>query len=103
MRMISVLFILTLSTSCAHSIHTVHGNNFNMLNLTREPEVIEARTEQNVVLGFVYNTNYVDDAVKILKNKCQGGDIQGITIQHSTSLGFFSWRNKILVKGLCTK
>ena len=74
-----------------------------MLNLTREPEVIEARTEQNVVLGFVYNTNYVDDAVKILKNKCQGGDIQGITIQHSTSLGFFSWRNKILVKGLCTK
>ena len=40
-------------------------------------------------------------AYKRLQEKCPKGRIEGITSQFSTSLSFFSWTNKILLKGLC--
>jgi hypothetical protein len=65
--------------------------------------MVEARTEQFVIMGFTGDTKYVDQAYDKLQGTCQGGKIQGITTQFSTSHGFFSWTNKILMRGLCIR
>jgi len=65
--------------------------------------MVKATAEQFVVMGFVYDTNYVDTARKKLIAQCPDGNISGISTQYSTSLGFFSWTSKILMQGLCTK
>lgn len=62
-----------------------------------------SETSQKVILGFVFDTNYVNEARKNLIAKCPNGDIQGVTTRYSTSLGFFSWDNKVLMQGLCLK
>lgn len=64
-------------------------------------KVIQAGSKQFVILGFAFDTNYVDQAYRKLMHNCPQGQITGITSQFSTSHGFFSWTNKILMKGLC--
>ena len=97
-----VLFvlILTAAAGCAHSIHQVHVSDFDAQNAANGT-VVSAQTEQFVILGFKGDTQYVEDAVQQLKSKCEGGAISGIATQYSTSLGFFSWTNKISLKGTC--
>jgi hypothetical protein len=56
-----------------------------------------------VVMGFVGQTDYVDQAKAQLMANCPGGAVTGITTQFSTSMGFLSWTNKILMQGLCVK
>ncbi len=57
--------------------------------------------KQFVVLGFVFDNNYLDKAYRRLQSKCKDGYIGGITTQFSTSHGFLSWTNKVLMKGYC--
>lgn len=64
-------------------------------------EMISATAEQFVILGFVGDTNYVDQAYHRLLKGCPNGVVSAVTTQYSTSLGFFSWTNKILMQGLC--
>ncbi len=92
---------LLMTTGCAHSIHEVHVSDFNPGRSLKDGRRVKASTEQFVVLGFTGNTDYVDDAYKKLMSECPTGVITGITTQFSTSLGFFSWTNKILMQGLC--
>ena len=94
---VSVFFM----TGCMHSIHEVHVSDFEPYGAFEAGKIIKAKSEQSVILGFVNQTNYVDKAYKDLESKCPKGRIQGITTQYSTSLGFFSWTNKILMQGLC--
>ena len=97
------LFLLgaLVSAGCAHSIHEVHVSDFNPGKALTEGQRVNASSEQFVVLGFTGNTDYVDQAYKTLMNQCPAGQITGITTRYSTSLGFFSWTNKILMQGLC--
>jgi len=101
----ALIFLLPaiLASACAHSIHEVHTSDFAPGVAITSGRVVKATTEQFVVLGFVGNTNYVDDAYKHLMDACPNGAITGITTQYSTSLGFFSWWNKILMQGLCVQ
>lgn len=98
--MISMLSSL-MTTSCMHSIHEVHVSDFEPYKPFEGGDIVKADTEQFAILGFVSDTNYVDDAYRSLQEKCPKGRLQGITTQYSTSLGFFSWHNKILMQGLC--
>lgn len=93
---------LTLLAGCAHSIHEVHVSDFRPYKSASQGRFVTARGEQFVILGITDNTRYVDDAYHRLIANCLGGEISGITTQYSTSLGFFSWTNKILMQGLCT-
>lgn len=86
---------------CMHSVHHVHVSDFDPYGAVASGKFVEAKTEQFVVMGFVTESNYVDKAHRELQAKCKNGRIQGITTQYSTSLGFFSWKNKILMQGLC--
>lgn len=97
-----VLALLVLG-GCAHSIHQVHTSDFNPYAPIERGEIVKGYSEQFVVLGFVQQTNYVNVAYKQLMDSCPQGAISGITTQYSTSLGFFSWTNKVLMQGLCVK
>ena len=101
MKLIILALTTVLFLGCAHSIHVVHSNPYDQSPGTAEPELIEARSEQGVVLGFAFDTDYVDRAYNTLQAKCSKGRIEGITTQFSTSLGFFNWTNKILMRGFC--
>ncbi len=93
-------FLLTFS-ACTYSIHQVHVSDFQLYTPFEEGRIIKASSEQFVVLGFAYDTNYVDRAYRKLLAKCPKNSITGITTQYSSSHGFFSWNNKILMQGLC--
>ena len=95
------LSLLVLLSGCAHSIHLVHTSDFVPGAPIESGEMVEARTEQFVILGFTGQTNYVDQAYEKLMAACPSGAITGITTQISTSLGFFSWTNKAVMQGLC--
>lgn len=92
-----------LLSGCAYSVHNVYISDFSGYPKLEQGQMVKATAEQEVVLGFVYETDYVDQARKKLIAQCPEGDISGISTQFSTSLGFFSWTNKVLMQGLCTK
>lgn len=100
------LFILSLAfivSSCTHSLHEAHVSDFSStFKQLNQGQMVEAKTEQFVVLGFVNDTNYVEQAYADLQKKCSG-NLQGITTQYSTDHGFFSWTNHIYMQGLCLK
>lgn len=99
-----IIFILALlSIGCAHSVHQVHTSDFIPYAPIEAGEMIKSKSEQMVILGFTTETNYVNSAYRNLMSKCPEGRITGITTQFSTSLGFFSWTNKVLMQGLCLK
>lgn len=100
MKKLLLAAMLTLA-GCAHSIHEVHTSDFNPYAPIERGEMVKASTEQFVILGFTGNTDYVNEAYAKLQRTCPQGMVTGITTQYSTSLGFFSWTNKILMQGLC--
>lgn len=63
--------------------------------------MVKATAEQFTILGFVYDTDYVDRAKKELIQQCPSGQLTGITTEISTSHGFFSWTNRAVMQGLC--
>jgi hypothetical protein len=84
-----------------HSVHQVHVSDFSPQKPFESGKIVKATAEQFVIMGFASDTNHVNQALASLQSKCPDGQIQGITTQHSTSHGFFSWTNKILMQGLC--
>lgn len=96
--LIAASFVLS---GCMHSVHQVYVSDFDPYAKFEDGKIIKAKSEQFVILGFVTDSEYVDKAYKELQSKCKDGRVQGITTQYSTSLGFFSWTNKILMQGLC--
>jgi hypothetical protein len=100
----SWLLILALGLSgCAHSIHHVHTSDFSPGAPIKSGDMVKGSAEQFVILGFVAQTDYVNQAYQKLLNACPNGAVTGITTQYSTALGFFSWTNKILMQGLCIR
>jgi len=88
--------------SCAYSMHEVHVSDFSPYSpLEKGGEVIKAVGDQFVVLWFTFDTQYVNDAYEKLQNQCPGGEITSISSQLYTELGFFSWKNKLLLQGVC--
>lgn len=98
-RTLLLLFVASLLSACAHSLHLYQADNQD----GQKGQLIEALTEQKVILGFTQDTNYVNQAFDQLKQQCQSGRVEGINTRYSTSLGFFSWTNKIRMRGYCVK
>ncbi len=96
-----IALLSILASGCTHSIHQVHVSDFAPHEPFEGGKIVKAAGEQFVVMGFAFDTNHADKAYASLQAKCPNGEIQGITTQHSTSHGFFSWTNKILMQGLC--
>lgn len=95
-----LLLILTLG-ACTSSIHMsqvdVDSNNQQQLE---NSGVIEIERAQKNILGFVYNTNYVDQAYADLLQRCPNGTVV-INVEYLTNHGFLSWTDKIRIKAIC--
>lgn len=100
MKLNAIIGCLLLA-GCAHSIHEVQTSDFMPAAPMASGKMVTSQSEQLVILGLTGNVDYVTEAYAKLMRACPNGDISGITTQFSTSLGFFSWHNKILMQGLC--
>ncbi len=101
-NLIFSILILPILTSCAFSMHQVHVSDFQpYAPIEQGGEVVKAVGEQFVILWFTSETNYVNEAYAQLQQKCIHGDLSSITSQLYTELGFMSWKNKILLQGVC--
>lgn len=100
MKLKYLLVLLCLSFGCAHSVHQVHTSDFK--DMKPGSRQLESEASQFVILGFVSETNYVNQAYNQLLNQCPGR-ITGITSRHSTSLGFLSWTNKVHMFAYCVQ
>jgi hypothetical protein len=72
----------------------------NDANKVEVGQVIEIEKYQKNILGFVYNTDYVDLAYKNLLVECPNGTSM-INVEYLTNHGFFSWTDKIRIKAVC--
>lgn len=98
-----LLPILLVLGGCSHSIHVVNTAGFNTNDFPnhKDAKYVEARTEQNVVMGISFDrSDYVEEARDLLLAQCSG-EIKAVSTQLSTSHGFLHWTNKVLMKGVC--
>ncbi len=96
-----ILSLTALIVSCSHSTHLVHVSDHSVGLDQSKGKKIEIETQQHTIMGFVFDTNYVDKARAGLIKKCPKGKIKNITTRYSTSHGFFSWYNKIYMQARC--
>lgn len=100
-RRFSLIITLLIAGGCTHSVHMVHVGGFSPYSPKSNGKIVKSFAEQKTIMGFVKSTDYVDRAYEDLLKKCQKGRLTGVTTQFSTSHGFFSWTNKILMQGMC--
>ena len=98
MRTFFFLLSILVLNGCAHSVHVVNASSWDQP--AGSAKIVEAKAEQLVIMGFVQQTDYVDEARASLLDQCKG-DLTGVTTEYRTSLGFFSWRNKVIMRGFC--
>lgn len=99
MHKLLLVALLYALSACAHSVHLVHSSDWD--KSAGKTKIVEAQSEQFVIFGFVRQTDYVNHARKKLLSQCKG-PISAVTTEYRTSLGFFSWHNKIIMRGLCS-
>lgn len=73
----------------------------DILKDSKKGKEVSVLSEQTVIFGFIFDTNYVELAHKGLMDKCPAGEVRNIMTRYSTSHGFFHWKNKIYMKGSC--
>ena len=94
------LFFIFLTSACAHSIHQLYVGSMDAKVTYNEGKWVTADSVDFVILGFQFDTNYVELAFKELEKKCPGRIAQ-VTTEHLTSFLFLSYNQKIVLKGLC--
>lgn len=98
-----LLILMAILTSCSHSTHLVNMSDHSVRIDQSKSKKISSETQQQVFMGFVFDTDYVDRAKSELIDKCPNGAVRNITTRYSTSHGFFHWYNKIFMQGQCFK
>ncbi|MEO5666504.1 MAG: hypothetical protein ABIR96_00450 [Bdellovibrionota bacterium] len=101
MKLFPLATLALLAGACAHSLHETYVSDYGRGVQYSKDKKIETQTEQFVVLGFVGQTNYLNQAYENLQAQCPKGEILGINTEYWTSLGFLSWTNKIRMQGYC--
>ncbi len=98
-KIIALLSIVVLS-SCAH---------VNSLSLTNMPaqrdNQVNVESSKIVFFGVTFDTDYVEEIVDDLKEKCPSGKVQGILTKDETVNYFIGIVTKRVVKvsGYCVK
>lgn len=100
MKNLLILLMMGFLSSCTHALHVYHVADYKAS--PKSGRTVKAESEQRVVMGFVYDTNYVDEAMAKLEDSCSG-NITNINTRYSTSHSFMSWVNKIKLTALCIK
>jgi hypothetical protein len=89
-------------TGCSHALHEYHVSDSEKIDFSAKKQTrVTTTKEQFTVMGFIYDTNYVNDAYADLERQCPGHRVTGINTRYSTSHGFLSWTNKVHMTGYC--
>lgn len=99
-------FLLFLILSgCMHTVKEYYQGDNGKVFRSPDQKILEAREEQFVFLGFVFDTKYADKALQRLTDQCQNGWLHSISVKTTLDSGFFNlyWTNKILIRGYCAK
>ena len=101
MKKLFLLLNIVMLSACTSSIHMsqvdIGSNTYNENDIGK---IVEIEKAQKNILGFVYNTNYVDQAYKNLLLQCPNGTSM-INVEYLTNHGFLSWTDKIRIKAIC--
>lgn len=101
MKKLILLLTVAMLSACTSSIHMSQVDIANHdANKVEVGQVIEIEKSQKNILGFVYNTDYVDLAYKNLLLECPNGTSM-INVEYLTNHGFLSWTDKIRIKAVC--
>lgn len=92
-----------LMSACTYSVHQVPFSDFKPYIPGSNGKPIEAHGKQFVIMGFVDETRYVDNAYKQLQDQCVNGTVTGVAAKSYSEHGFFSWTNHIHMQGLCVQ
>ncbi len=96
-----LFFSLPIILNCMSSVHQFNQSDPMSFQDYQSAKKITADAEQFAILGFVYDTNYVEEAIKKLHDSCPDGSIEQIGTTFKTKLGFMSWTNQIHLVGYC--
>ena len=91
------LFFTVMTTACAHSIHQLYVGSMDPKATYNDGKWVTADSLDFVVLGFQFDTNYVESAYRELESKCSGRIAQ-VTTEHLTSFLFLSYNQKVVLK-----
>jgi len=58
---------------------------------------------ENVILGMIGNTRFVDEDWKTFQTLCPQGTIMNPFVRYSTDLGFFAYKLKLHFSGTCVQ
>lgn len=97
-RTVAVALSLFALSACTHSVHQVALSGFGDL---RGGYPVSAEAEQFVVLSMTGNTDFADVAYDRLLEQCPDGVLRNIEARHSTSHGFLSYKNRLVVRAWC--
>ena len=100
---IGIILVILSALGCTHAVHINHTSDFQTTRPLAEYRQIETRTEQQVILGMVGQTDYADEAYHQLMSQCEDGMVTGIQTRFSTSHNFMSWTNVVEMKGYCSE
>ena len=62
---------------------------------------IERDVTRNVLLGFITDTDFVDNGWKSFQKLCPNGTIMNPMVRHSTDLGFLAYKEQLHFTGTC--
>ena len=97
---LAAMMVASFFGGCAYSVHQYHVSDSEG-SLDSQPKAVQAQGEQSVFMGFAGDVDYVEEAYAGLLKSCPNGAIDNIHTRFSTSLGFFSWTNRIVIRGEC--
>lgn len=102
-RIFVLMFVATFLGGCTHALHQYHAGELTPKVANKKYERIKSMGEQTAILGFVTETQYVNEAWAQLQQKCEGGEITGVHTRYSTSHGFLSWKNQVQMTAYCAR
>lgn len=101
MRMAMALVAALALNGCTYAVHLSEVDQIDPVIHSKNATRIKSEAEQFVVLGFVTQTDYVNEAYEGLMKKCPSGQITGVNTRSSTAHGFLSWHNRIKMMAWC--
>lgn len=98
-----LIVLMVAGVSCTYSVHQVPISDFRPYADDSKGTPVEGRAKQFVILGFVDQTHYADQAYLDIQNQCKDGVVTGIATKFYTEHGFFSWTNHVVMQGICLR
>jgi|GEM_PF-6794337 len=83
------------------SLHDVSYLEQAPIPAKAESHPIQRDVTRNVLLGFITETDFVDNGWKSFQKLCSDGTIMNPTLRHSTDLGFLAYKEHLHFSGTC--